>query len=135
MTLVNGAIKEAMECMGALCAPTNRLPIVASLAADRALRDIVAENALFEPRRAQYIQDHGTEIEGGWQILPSSDGWAGYMEIMEAESGLDIKPLNMADIEMGYSKGEDGKKGLLDISSTQLGALRELGLIVSPTEE
>ena len=135
MKLNNGAASTAMEDMAVLCGPNNRLPVVASLDADRGLRALVAEFKIFEPRRVQYIEDHGTKEGEGWKIEPGSDGWDGYVELMEAESGVDIKPLRMADIQAGYSRDpETGEKGLLDISPAQLGALVELGLIVETVD-
>jgi hypothetical protein len=132
MKLTNGAVQIATEAMTALCGPTNRLPVVAALKADRTLRALAAEAAIFEPRRNQYIQDHGAKTDDGWRIEPGMDGWDGYVEMHGIEVEVAVEPVKMADVEQGYARDpETGRKEALDISPAQLGALVALGIIES----
>jgi hypothetical protein len=134
MTLTNGAVKAALDAMQALCGPTNRLPVVASLRADRTLRALATAWEPCERVRMQLLRDHGETNGEQVSISPHMPGWPAfaeaYNEMGAEEVEVAVEPLKLSDIEQGYARdAETGKKEPLDISPAQLGALVELGLI------
>ena len=133
--MTNAEIKAALECMTALCGPTNRLPTLAALKADRTLRALREAWAPVRAIQDGLIREHGKETDGGHEINPKCEGWADYVREANAlyadETEVALHPITLKDIEAGWSRDpETGKKDGLDISPAQLGALVELGCIV-----
>jgi hypothetical protein len=127
----NGEIKVALDCMTVLCGPTNRLPTLAALKADRTLRALRSAFEPVEAVRVKLVEEHGEKEGNGYRVTEA--GWPGfavaYNELMAAETDVTLHPITVADVGAGFSRDADGKKDALDISPAQLGALVELGCV------
>ena len=136
MKLTNGQIQAAVEAMGELCGPLNRLPTLAALKAARTLRAMAHAWEPCDAVRRRLIEEHGEAIPGGHQVRPGMPGWEAYVaaiaEMGAQEQEVAVEPVALADVEAGYSRDpETRRKGPLDVAPVRLGLLIELGLVAS----
>ena len=134
MKLSNENVRKAAEAVAQLCHPTNRLPVLAQLAAARNLSALRTAWAPVNDVRNKLVEEHGEQNGQGFHVKPTMPGWPAFVkacELMGAEEqDVPVQPLKIADIEAGYSRDpETGKRGLLEIGAEQLGDLIELEII------
>lgn len=140
MKLTNNDVFAAVDAIAALCDPANRFPPVAHIAAGDNLDALRLAWRPVKEELDELAERFGEKHEDGFRVTSDLPGWAEYLKACDElglrEVDVPLRPIRLADVELGYSRDpETKKKGLLEISVERLAALRRLGVIVSGSEE
>ena len=136
----NGDLRVALEAMVILASSPNRLDdTIDSLKAHRNRKRMDDAYEPVEETRKGLVDEHGKEEKkgAGKEVAPGTPGMkkyvAAFQKLMDATSTVVIEKLSNDAIEDGWSRDpETGKRGPLEISASEIGALADCGVLDNP---
>ncbi len=136
----NGDLRIALEAMTILASSPNRLDdTVDSLKAHRNRKRMADAYEPGEETRKGLVEEHGKKKKGSSNksVEPGTKEFEAFQKafevLMDEVSTVKIEKLSKDVIEDGWSRDpETGKKGPLEISASEIGALADCGVLDNP---